>query len=157
MRCYPRSSRRYVWKRLPWEQVNRLGDEPLGGTVLTPESGSILMYVCFGLGVLLIGAGIFILCLRAGTLLTRFGKTLDGVDRQIDTLSAPVATTLTHVGGIADTADSTLARLAAVVGQLENVATGATKTANLIGVTISGVQSAMKPKTGAPAEDEKET
>jgi uncharacterized protein YoxC len=113
------------------------------------------MYVCFGLGVLLIGVGIFILCLRAGDLLTRFGRTLNEVDKQIDALSAPIATTLTHVGGIADTADSTLARLAAVVGQLENVASGASKTADLIGATISGVQSAMKSKTREETEDGK--
>jgi hypothetical protein len=112
------------------------------------------MYLGFGIGVLLIGLGIFFLCLRAGELLTRFGKTLNEVDKQIDALSAPVATTLTHVGGIADTADSTLARLAAVVGQLENVASGASKTANLIGVTISGVQSAMKAK---PRDDAQPT
>ena len=91
---------------------------------------------------LLIGIGIFVLCLRAGALLLRFGKTLDEVDRQIDNLSVPVVTTLTHVGGIADTADSTIARLGHVVGQLENVASGATKTANLIGSTISGVTGA---------------
>ena len=35
------------------------------------------MYICFGIGVLLIGVGIFILCLRAGGLLTRVGQTLD--------------------------------------------------------------------------------
>jgi ABC-type transporter Mla subunit MlaD len=86
------------------------------------------------------------MCLRAGGLLERAGGTLDEIDRQINTLSTPVATTLTHVGGIADTADTTLARLATVVGQLENVASGASKTANLIGSTLSGVSSAMKQK-----------
>jgi putative N-acetylmannosamine-6-phosphate epimerase len=34
--------------------------------------------------------------------------------------------------------------LAAIVGQLENVATGASKTADLIGSTLSGVTSAMR-------------
>ena len=110
-----------------------------------------------GLGVLLIGIGIFVLCLRAGALLLRLGKTLDEVDRQIGTLSAPIATTLTHVGGIADTADVTIARLGNVVGRLENVATGATNTANLIGSTISGVAGARRKhrhesSEGAPAE-----
>lgn len=100
-----------------------------------------------GLGVLLIGIGIFVLCLRAGTLLLRMGKTLDEVDRQIGTLSVPIATTLTHVGGIADTADSTIARLGNVVGQLENVATGATKTASFIGSTFGGVAAARKSRS----------
>jgi uncharacterized protein YoxC len=103
--------------------------------------------------VLLIGIGVFVLCLRAGWLLLRLGKTLDEVDRQIETLSVPIGTTLTHVGGIADTADSTIARLGHVVGQLENVASGATKTANLIGSTISGVASAArKSRSSEPSE-----
>jgi len=109
-----------------------------------------------GLGVLLIGLGVFILCLRAGTLLLRFGRTLDEVDRQIDTLSVPINTTLTHVGGIADTADATIARLGAVVGKLENVASSATKTANLIGSTLGGVAGAARRSRGAPDEGSRE-
>ena len=105
-----------------------------------------------GLGVLFIGLGIFILCIRAGQLLARFDKTLDEIDRQIPALSAPIATTLTHVGGIADTADATIARLGVAVGQLENVAAGATKTANTIGAVVANVTSTMrKPKTEAAA------
>ncbi len=106
---------------------------------MTSDQWSIAQYLGIGLGVFLAGLGVFVLCVRAGGLLTRLYKTLDEVDKQIDNLSNPIATTLTHVGGIADTADSTIARLGAVVGQLENVATGATKTANLIGATLGGV------------------
>jgi hypothetical protein len=108
------------------------------------ESWSIALYVGVGLGALLLGLGVFILCLRAGGFFVRLGQTLDGVDQQIGVMSAPIATTLTHVGSIADTADTTLARLAAVITQLENVASGASKTANLIGSTLSGVTSAMR-------------
>jgi hypothetical protein len=67
------------------------------------------------------------------------GKTLDEIDRQIPALSTPIATTLTHVGGIADTADATIARLGVAVGQLESVAAGATRTANTIGTLVSTV------------------
>jgi hypothetical protein len=111
---------------------------------MSAESWPIALYLGVGLGALLAGLGIFIVCLRAGALFTRLGKTLDEVDQQIGVMSGPIASTLTHVGGIADTADSTLARLAAVVSQLENVATGASKTANLIGSTLSGITSAMR-------------
>ena len=102
----------------------------------------------------LVGVGIFVLCLRAAGLLERVGKTLDEVDRQIPVLSAPIATTLTHVGGIADTADITLARLGVAVGQLENVAASATKTAAGIGTIVSNFAANMRrPKTppGTPA------
>jgi hypothetical protein len=67
------------------------------------------------------------------------GKTLDEIDRQIPALSTPIATTLTHVGGIADTADATIARLGVAVGQLESVAAGATRTANTISTLVSTV------------------
>jgi len=121
---------------------------------MTAQAWLAAMYIGVGLGALLVGAGIFAACLRAGALFARLGKTLDEVDQQIGVMSVPIASTLTHVGGIADTADSTLARLAAVVSQLENVATGASKTANLIGSTLSGVTSAMrKPRDGDESRD----
>jgi len=114
------------------------------------QTWEIALYLGVGLGALLAGLGIFVACLRAGMLFRRLGKSLDEVDQQIGVMSVPIAATLTHVGGIADTADSTLARLAAVVSQLENVAMGASKTANLIGSTLSGVTSAMrKPRDGS--------
>src|ERR1700686_2158593 len=104
----------------------------------------IALYLGVGVGAFALGFGVFIACFRLGELFDRLGKTLDEVDQQIGVMSVPIASTLTHVGGIADTADSTLARLAAVVSQLENVATGASKTANLIGSTLSGITSAMR-------------
>jgi len=108
-----------------------------------------------GLMGLLIGLGIFLLCLRAAGLLGRLEKTLDEVDRQIPALSAPVVTTLTHVGGIADTADTTIARLGVVVGRLEDVAGKATTTVGSIAQAVSSfTQSLRRPKvdmTGIPA------
>ncbi|MGH7728186.1 MAG: hypothetical protein ACREM2_05295 [Vulcanimicrobiaceae bacterium] len=110
------------------------------------------LYLGVGLGALIFGLGVFIVCVRAAGLLGRLGQTLDEVDKQLGNLSAPIATTLTHVGGIADTADSTIARLGAAVGRLEDVAGGATKTADLIGSTLSGLSAALrKSKPGGPA------
>lgn len=100
-------------------------------------SWSIAIYVGVGLGAFLAGLGIFVLCSRAGGLIARLHRTLDVVDQQMTTLSVPIATTLTHVGGIADTADSTISRLGALVGQLENVVAGATKTAGVVGMAAS--------------------
>jgi hypothetical protein len=111
------------------------------------------LYLGVGVGAFALGLGVFIACLRLGALFGRLGKTLDEVDQQIGVMSVPIASTLTHVGGIADTADSTLARLAAVVGQLENIATGASKTADLIGSTLSGVTSAMRKPRGDENRD----
>ena len=97
-----------------------------------------------GAGVFLIGLGIFILCTRIGGLFGRLDKTLDEIDRQIPALSAPIATTLTHVGGIADTADVTIARLGVAVAQLEGVAASATKTAAGVGTIVANVSAGLR-------------
>jgi len=113
------------------------------------------LYVGAGLGILLIGVGIFIVCLRLAAVLTRSMKTLDVVDQQLGNLSAPVAETLSHVGGIADTADQTVAKLSGIVGSLEGVAGSVERTASLaqeaiapslvnIGSTLTGVTAGIK-------------
>ncbi len=100
-----------------------------------------------------IGLGILILCVRAGGLIARIGRTLDEVDRQIPVISAPIATTLSHVGGIADTADSTLARLGVAVSQLENVASSASRTASTLGSIVATVASGLRKKGEMPASE----
>ena len=113
------------------------------------ETGAVVLDVLVGLGVLLIGVSALIFSLRAGGLLLRLNKTLDEVDRQIGALSAPIAVTLSHVGGIADTADATIARLGTAVAQLETVAANAGKTVNLIGATIAGATASRRTKVEA--------
>lgn len=94
------------------------------------------LYVGAGIGVLLMGIGILVVCSALAATLKRVNVTLDEVDRQIAALGAPVAATLSHVGGIADTADTTVARLSGVVGSLESVAGGVAKTTNLVGEAV---------------------
>ncbi len=111
--------------------------------------------VAAGLGVLLIGIGVFVVCSAIAGTLKRLNTTLDEVDRQVAALSAPVAETLGHVGGIADTADATIARLGAVVGTLEIVASGVAKTSVLandavspaivnVGATLTGLSAGLR-------------
>jgi uncharacterized protein YoxC len=111
--------------------------------------------VAAGLGVLLIGIGILVVCSAIAGTLRRVNTTLDEVDRQVAALSAPVAATLGHVGGIADTADTTIARLGAVVGTLETVANGVVKTSGLandavspaiinLGATLTGLTAGLR-------------
>jgi uncharacterized protein YoxC len=89
---------------------------------LSSVDGALIRDVLIGVGVLLAGVGLFVLCSAAARTFARLNGTLDEVDRQIAALSAPVVQTLDHVGGIADTADATVARLGALVGTLEGVA-----------------------------------
>ena len=95
------------------------------------------------------------LCSGIANLLKRLNTTLDEVDRQIGALSAPVAETLSHVGGIADTADATVARLSGVVGALETVAEKVVKTSDLaqravapaivnVGATLTGITAGVR-------------
>lgn len=97
-----------------------------------------------GIGSLFIGIAILIVCIALTNVLSRLGKTLDEVDRQIATLGVPVATTLTHVGGIANTADSTLARAGLAVAQLESAAGKATSMAAQLGTVVNNFVSGLR-------------
>jgi ABC-type transporter Mla subunit MlaD len=116
---------------------------------------AIIMDVGVGLGVLLIGIGVLVVCQSLAKLFARLNGTLDEIDRQVAALSAPVVETLGHVGGIADSADATVARLGAVVGTLERVAASVAGTAKLasdavapalvnVGATLTGVTAGVR-------------
>lgn len=116
---------------------------------------SAFLDVLVGVGVFLAGLGIFVAMLALGRLLGRVNKTLDGVDEQLAALGKPVSETLTHVGGIADTADQTLARLAGVVNSLEQVAGSLAQSVKLVqeavtpavvnvGATLGGISAGLR-------------
>jgi uncharacterized protein YoxC len=113
------------------------------------------MYVGVGVGVLLIGIGVLLVCVRLAAVLTRVQGTLDDVNRQLNALSPPVVQTLSHVSGIADTADTTVAKLGNIAGALESVAGSVAKTANLaqravapalvnFGATLAGITAGLR-------------
>jgi uncharacterized protein YoxC len=116
---------------------------------------AIVLDVGVGVGVLIAGVGFFVVCSALAKTFARLNRTLDEVDVQIAALSAPVTETLKHVGGIADTADTTVARLGTVVGTLEGVAEGVGNTAKLaseavapalvnVGATLTGVTAGLR-------------
>ena len=115
----------------------------------------IVLDTGIGIGVLLIGVGIFVVCSALANFLKRLNGTLDEVDRQVGALAAPIVATLRHVDGIADTADVTIARLGGVVGSLESVAAGVSKTSALatnavaptivnLGATLTGISAGLR-------------
>jgi uncharacterized protein YoxC len=121
--------------------------------------GALIRDVLVGIGVLLAGVGLFVVCSALARVFARVNVTLDEVDRQISALSAPVVETLNHVGGIADTADTTVARLGTVVGALEGVAGGVGKTAKLasdalspaivnLGAALTGITTGLRRLVG---------
>lgn len=116
---------------------------------------SAFLDVAGGVGAFLAGLGIFIAMASLARTLRRLDKTLDGVDEQVAALGKPLSETLAHVGGIADTADQTIARLSGVVGSLEQVAGSAAQSAKLtqdalspaivnIGATLGGISAGLR-------------
>ncbi len=108
-----------------------------------------------GIGIFLVGAGIFVAMVALARLFARVGKTLDEVDRQIAGIGKPVGEALEHIEGISATADETLARLGGAVGALESVAKGVSGTTALvrqaispaivnIGATLSGLSAGLR-------------
>lgn len=120
---------------------------------------AIVLDVGVGVGVLLCGISLLIVCTALAKVVTRLNGTLDEVDQQIASLSTPVVKTLDHIGGIADTADVTIARLGAVVTTLESVAASVGKTARLgsdalapalvnVGAALTGVSAGLRKLVG---------
>jgi uncharacterized protein YoxC len=134
--------------------------------VNSTEIGVLILDVLAGVGVLLVGIGVLIGMLALAKTLARLNVTLDGVDRQLDSLGEPVAKTLGHVDGIAGTADQTLARLGGVVKSLEDVASSVSQTARLaknaltpaivnLGTTVAGISTGLRRLvTGKNANDQ---
>ncbi len=126
---------------------------------------SIVLDIGVGLGVLLLGIGVFIAMRALAATLARVNVTLDGVDRQIADVGKPVAETLSHVGGIADTADTTIARLSRVVDSVESVAGSVANTAKLmqtavspslinVGATLTGISAGLRRLVRGTGSDE---
>lgn len=116
---------------------------------------SAFLDVAGGIGAFLAGLGIFIAMLALSRTLRRVNVTLDSVDEQLAALGQPVSETLAHVGGIADTADKTIARLSGVVGSLEQVAGTLARTTKLthdalspsivnVGAAIAGISAGLR-------------
>ncbi len=103
----------------------------------TSFNWSIVLDVGVGVGVLLMGLGVFIAMRALAATLSRVNVTLDEVDRQVAGVGKPVADTLTHVNGIAGTADTTVARVSHVVESVESVAGSVANTAKLMATAVS--------------------
>lgn len=116
---------------------------------------AIVLDVGVGVGVFLAGLAIFVAMTALARTLRRLDKTLDGIDEQVAALGKPVSETLAHVGGIADTADQTIARLSGIVTSLEHVAGSLAQSAKLVqdalapaivnvGATLGGISAGLR-------------
>jgi len=116
---------------------------------------SIVLDIGVGVGVFLVGIAALVAGIAFASTLGRVNRSLDVVDRQLESLGRPIGETLDHLGGIADTADQTLARLRGVVASLEDVAGSLSETAAIargalapaienVGATISGISAGLR-------------
>lgn len=113
------------------------------------------MNIGIGVGVFLVGIAALVAGIAHARTLGRVNVTLDVVDEQLQSLGKPIGATLERVGGIADTADQTLARLRGVVEAVEGVADSVSDTAELakgalapaivnVGATITGISAGLR-------------
>ena len=126
---------------------------------------AIVLDIGVGIGALLAGLGIYLGMRALASTLSRVNVTLDEVDKQLAGIGVPVTQTLTHIGGIADTADATVARLSGVVKSLEDVADSVASTAKLtqnavspalvnVGSTLSGVTAGLRRLVNGKSQSE---
>jgi uncharacterized protein YoxC len=115
----------------------------------------LVLDIGVGAGVLLVGIAFMIGMIAVSKTLARVNLTLDEVDRQISSLGTPVGETLTHVEGIAGTAEETLSRIGKAVAQLEGAAGTVSSTTTLtkdaiapaivnLGATLTGLSAGLR-------------
>ena len=105
------------------------------------EYGTLTLDILVGVGALLVGIGVLVGMLALAKTLARMRTTLDGVDRQLESIGPPVTSALAHVSqatkSLEDTA-GTLSRTAdltksAVVPAIINV-----------GATLGGITAGLR-------------
>lgn len=103
--------------------------------------GPLVLDVLGGIGALLIGAGVMVAALALAKTLARVRVTLDGVDRQMENIGPPVASTLAHVDEVTRSLDQT----AGTLSRTADLARGAVVPAIVnIGATLSGVTAGLR-------------
>ncbi len=129
---------------------------------------TIVTDIGVGVGIFLFGLGTLLGMLALARTLRRVNATLDVVDEQVQNLGTPVGEMLTHIGGISETADKTVARLGGVADALENVAGTLSQTVTLaknavspamvnVGATLTGISAGLRRLvTGKRADDRTE-
>jgi uncharacterized protein YoxC len=95
------------------------------------DYGSLTLQVLAGIAVLLIGIGAFLALLALSKTLTRLSKTLDIVDQQLQTLSVPVNSTLTHVDSLTESTGRVVEQVGGATRSFEKAAERVSQTATL--------------------------
>jgi uncharacterized protein YoxC len=105
------------------------------------EYGSLILDVFVGVGVLLIGVGVFIGMLALAKTLRRLRTTLDEVDRQLENVSTPVRSTLAHVDGVTKSLEDTAGTLSRTADLTKSAVVPAIVN---VGATLGGITAGLR-------------
>ncbi len=105
------------------------------------EYGSLILDVCAGVGALLVGVGVLIGMLALAKTLRRLQATLDGVDRQLESVSTPVRSTLAHVDGVSKSLEDTAGTLSRTADLTKSAVVPAIVN---VGATLGGVTAGLR-------------
>jgi len=97
--------------------------------------------VLVGIGALLAGTGIFVGMLALAKTLARLRITLDGVDRQVESIGTPVTDTLFRIDGVARSVEDAVGSIA----RTADLARGAVVPAIVnVGATLTGISAGLR-------------
>ena len=88
------------------------------------------MWLAIGIASLVVAIGLAFVCLRLGKVFDRTQETMVKVEHLLDSLEAPITTTLDHVGGVAGSVDSMVTRVDHLTEALERVTNAIAKAAD---------------------------
>lgn len=105
------------------------------------EYGSLILDVLAGVGVLLIGIGVFVGMLALAKTLGRLRQTLDEVDKQLDNIGTPVQSTLSHVDEVTKSLEDTAGTLSRIADLAKSAIV---PTIINVGATLGGVTAGLR-------------
>ncbi len=105
------------------------------------EYGGLILDVLAGIGVLLIGIGVLVGMLALAKTLARVRATLDGVDRQVESIGPPVATALSNVDGVTKSFQQTAGSLSRTAALTKSAIA---PTIVNVGATMGGVTAGLR-------------
>ncbi len=105
------------------------------------EYGTLILDILGGIGVLLVGIGIFVGSLTLARELSKFRATLDEVTRQIDEIRVPVTNTLAQVDKVAKSVESTVDSVSQTADLTK---TAVTPTIVNLGAALNGLSAGLR-------------
>ncbi|MGC9990898.1 MAG: DUF948 domain-containing protein [Candidatus Cybelea sp.] len=105
------------------------------------EYGPLILDVLAGVGILLVGIGVFVAALALAKTLGRARITLDEVDKQLENIGTPVSNTLAHVDEVTKSLEETAGTLSRTVDLTKSAVTPAIIN---VGAALGGITAGLR-------------